>query len=278
MYLPVTTSHVADVAWSGRIAEACRELCQWALVKNDSVWRLGAREVAFPLLAPHWQKRREERRSVVPDWLTRAFAETYDVRSRLATERMVSGRRGRHYDGSVARSLSRLANSLPAWHGMLGVEIRHPFLYLPLVEFSLRLPYQMRTRATRSKPILRAAMKGILPEEVRRRTTKSVFLRFYWAFGRERALLGRLMVAPVLADLGVIEPRRMVAAIDGWLTGVGRDPLLLYTALSLETWLAVRSGRCLVDWVSAAKKEDRHESQGGREGTRQKTLHATYGR
>lgn len=54
-----------------------------------------------------------------------------------------------------------------------GVELRYPFLDSRLVEFVLSIPWARRTRDGERKRLLRAAMRGIVPEPVRRRQGKS---------------------------------------------------------------------------------------------------------
>jgi asparagine synthase (glutamine-hydrolysing) len=54
-------------------------------------------------------------------------------------------------------------------------ECRWPFLSRPLIEFLLAVPQEQRWHRHESKFLLRRAMRGILPEKVRRRTDKASF-------------------------------------------------------------------------------------------------------
>jgi asparagine synthase (glutamine-hydrolysing) len=123
--------------------------------------------------------------------------------------------------------------------------MRHPLMDQRLVRFVLGLPASMRTDTYRTKPLLRAAMRGILPESVRLRTTKGSILTAHLcgSFARERRRLAQLLTSPVLGDVGVIEPRELLDAVDRAATGRRQDVGLIYAALALETWLSVRSGR-----------------------------------
>jgi len=105
-------------------------------------------------------------------------------------------------------------------------------------------------------------MSGILPGKVRRRRTKgSLEPRICWALRRERALLGQLMGASILADLGSIEPKKVLEAIDDLAKGLGPSSLFVYTALSLETWLSARSGRCMITDALTGRVEERYARQ-----------------
>jgi asparagine synthase (glutamine-hydrolysing) len=98
-----------------------------------------------------------------------------------------------------------------------GIERRHPFLYdLSLTEAALRLPPQTRFDPVCDRPLLRDALTGLIPEEVRARSTKSHFTE--------------LMHAGIRADeSGLIEPLRLPDA-----------PVRAYVApAALERTLAV---------------------------------------
>jgi asparagine synthase (glutamine-hydrolysing) len=56
-----------------------------------------------------------------------------------------------------------------------GVAERHPLLSVDLVEFALRLPPEQQFDSERNRPALRAAMAGLLPDEVRLRKEKVTF-------------------------------------------------------------------------------------------------------
>jgi asparagine synthase (glutamine-hydrolysing) len=144
-----------------------------------------------------------------------------------------------------------------SWLDLPGISLRHPFLDVPLMEFCLRLPFALRTNALRAKPLLRMAMKGTVPDVVLNRATKGGLLdpRLCWAFRHERHALTRLLSASMLADLGCIEPARLAEALDDSGSGLDASPSHLYAALALETWLQVKSGRCIVDSRCHEEKE-----------------------
>jgi len=56
-----------------------------------------------------------------------------------------------------------------------GIEYRHPFFDLELVEFALSLPPEMKYKEGTIEWILRKAMKGILPDKINNRTDKAEF-------------------------------------------------------------------------------------------------------
>ncbi len=58
---------------------------------------------------------------------------------------------------------------------LCGLEARHPLVDVDVVEYVLRLPPELAYDTRWSRPILRAATEGVLPDEVRLRPAKSVF-------------------------------------------------------------------------------------------------------
>jgi asparagine synthase (glutamine-hydrolysing) len=125
-----------------------------------------------------------------------------------------------------------------------GIAMRYPFLHRPLVEHSLRLPPAMRVRAGTGKYVLREAMRGILPEEVRTRRGKGgIDARLLWAMSREADRLRELLRDPEIARRGWVRPDALRAAVEAARQGEVRSLPFLLCSLSLETWLAVRAGR-----------------------------------
>jgi asparagine synthase (glutamine-hydrolysing) len=123
-----------------------------------------------------------------------------------------------------------------------GVADAHPFLDdLDLVDFVLRLPPHVTLDAQLDRPLLREAMNGVLPDEIRLRPHKATFDEFIEACldGPDRVLLQELVASPhsevrayvrgdVVRDLffGASGERRPV----GWAGTIWR-------LASIELWL-----------------------------------------
>jgi asparagine synthase (glutamine-hydrolysing) len=243
--------YISDMAGRGRIGAAVRETARWAVQTRQSFWSMLHRHVVSPLV--HGGRSSAESHEALPTWLHTRFASQHHLTERLPHARMRGDRMGTWF----ARRVQRDVQSVPAWterwpYGP-DVEVRYPFLYRPLVEAGLRLPVSMRIRPEGFKWILREAMRGILPEEVRRRRSKgTIDVRIAWSLERERHRLDALLRDPILAQLGCIEPARLRAAVDSARHGTERSLVFLMNALSLETWLAVRAGRWTASTHTAA--------------------------
>jgi asparagine synthase (glutamine-hydrolysing) len=140
-----------------------------------------------------------------------------------------------------------------------GVETRHPLLDLDLVELGLRLAPRASFDPRRNRPMLRAAMAGLLPENVRRRPQKALFdsLLIDCLDGRDGAIVRRLLTDPrselrAYVDLGELE--RALFASDRlkreqpfrWIWQVWR-------LVNAECWLRTQAGQTIELQASAPR-------------------------
>jgi asparagine synthase (glutamine-hydrolysing) len=244
-YLFGNLHYVTDMARAGRIGAALRELATWSVAGRGSFWSM-AREHLGPLV-PGLGAPRTGSLDDVPAYVDPAFAARYGVRERID----VTPGRGvaQWFSKRTSRDLLTIPSWIDRWPFGEDVEVRYPFLHRPLVEASLRLPVRMRVRPEGRKWVLREAMRGLLPEEVRTRSTKgTIDARILWSLQRERVRIDELLRDPILAQLGAVRPEALRDAVDSARRGLKVNLAFLMSALSLETWLAVRAGR----WAPAA--------------------------
>ncbi len=248
VYLPQTATHCADLVWGFRYAEAIREIHAASVALRESVWSTAWRQGIQPLIARRARARREIRKLSVPSWFKSSCLRGCDASRLLERNWLYAGSRGHYYKGEVARLLRVAVSGIGSWMQSDRLTIAHPLLHRPLVELCLSMPYRLRTDPYWPKPVLRAAMKGVLPEQVRRRGTKAILSpRMYWAFRNERSTLERLLREPVLADIGVIEPSALRNELLTLTAERSSNAVYLFAALSLETWLSRRAGRRVIE-------------------------------
>jgi asparagine synthase (glutamine-hydrolysing) len=246
VYFPVTPVYLADWLSGGHVRKSVTGACQWSLATSESIWKTTTNQLVAPFLPRPIRRAFREKARSAPDWLTPAFVKRTDFTERLRSPDQLFSRPGKRYLDFLTHSFKQVSGSLPQWHPLPGVETRHPWLSQTVVEFVLRLPLELRTHPYSSKRALRISMKGVLPETVSRRTTKGTLQpRVCWAFAKERGRLAALLKDSILASIGCIDPGRVSATLNDWSTSVGRHPVHLHSMLALETWLSVRSGRCV---------------------------------
>ncbi|HUF51661.1 MAG TPA: asparagine synthase-related protein [Longimicrobiales bacterium] len=231
-YLYGSLDYITDLAATGHVGAAVREATTWAVATRQSFWKVGRRYLVDPFVHSGPARARS------PRWLTPTAA------AQLIPPARQRPRRGLRFAYRIAEDLQ----SLPAWFQRWPfgdeVEMRYPFLYRPLVEWSLRLPATQRVRPHARKWILREATRDVLPESVRTRATKGgIDARILWSLQRERTRIDALLRDPMLAQLGCIDPAVLRTAVEQARCGIPVNNVLLFSALALETWLAVRNGQ-----------------------------------
>jgi asparagine synthase (glutamine-hydrolysing) len=118
-----------------------------------------------------------------------------------------------------------------------GVEVRMPFMDYRLVNFTFSLPAESKVDGGFTKRVLRDAMRGLLPEEVRTRKTKLGFNSplLQWLRGPlagwTDAVLGARSPAGDLVDLRALQAHRAGPVHDG--TQSWEQALRFWSALNL---------------------------------------------
>ncbi|MFL5496053.1 MAG: asparagine synthase-related protein [Gemmatimonadales bacterium] len=237
----------ADWIVKGRAWAAIRELARRAAIGRVSFWELAFKNAAMPLLPSALLHRMLQHECPIQPWITRATLRRHGVVQRAPIAAEYAGALGRKYHHAIAVRVRKLGNM---WNrdGLAdGLDVRHPFLYRPLIEFALRLPPELRARPHAHRWIVREAMRGILPEAIRTRVgkpeTSDILAR---CLSTRRPALAQLLHAPILADLGIVDGHELRIAFDGALQRNGREQYAhpeLVSALAVEAWLQMRSGR-----------------------------------
>jgi asparagine synthase (glutamine-hydrolysing) len=230
--------YLADRLARGHITEVLGELAHRAALGRRSFWSLAHRNVVQPFLGVSATE-------PIASWMRRDTIGRAGCRRR--PDPHAGGRIGRKYAHWLVSGIveAQYADETRALAEV--VSVRHPFLYRPLVEFALRLPPELCTRPLATKWIFRQAMQGILPDVVRTRIGKGgggdSLARM---FIHQRAFLEQLARDPILADLGLIDARRFMSAVEECTNPHAHMGSLqgdVFKTLAIEAWLQVRSGR-----------------------------------
>lgn len=124
-----------------------------------------------------------------------------------------------------------------------GLEPRHPFWDRRLIEFLLTVPPHVKYRFGFSKRVLRRAMKGILPENVRNRRYKTNFSSLMDVKTTQSMEVenSELLKSPMLAEMGFVDPEKLNRAWSEYkLTAndvENERRSALWATLTLERWL-----------------------------------------
>jgi asparagine synthase (glutamine-hydrolysing) len=163
---------------SGRLWPAARELA-WLAVRGRALRDPGVRRLGARLL------RRNRGAVQAPGWVTDRAAQLLDTDAELP-QIPEEWRRPEHA-AVVCSGLAADSVVGEIFHASRhGLELRHPYRDRRLVEFALAIPADQLWRRGRLKHVLREAMEGLLPDEVRLRTRPTSLARLY-----QRGLLER---------------------------------------------------------------------------------------
>jgi asparagine synthase (glutamine-hydrolysing) len=187
----------------------------------------------------------------VPAWIDAGFARQHQLRDRARTT--PAPRAGESFAAVESRYYltSPYFPRVYACVGGLareeGVEIRSPLMDPRVIAFAAERPREERASKRETKRVLRAAMRGILPDDVlaprrmRTGTTGRLFARAFRAVGSD--LVTEATHDSRLAELGIIDPAALRRGWREWEAGQdGNVGVALFLTLQAEFWARARDG------------------------------------
>jgi asparagine synthase (glutamine-hydrolysing) len=187
----------------------------------------------------------------LPPWMDGKFARDHelDSRDRVHGPRLPRGSRA---DQEMAWYLSnqyfaRVFGCVSTFAREEGVEIRSPLYDRRVIEFALTRPRWERSSGRETKSLLRAAMRGLLPDNVlRARATRTGVTGGYFTRSmREHlpAIVDEFFDNSVLAQFGVIDALHFRRSVNEYARGVESNfAASLYFTLQTELWLRSHLG------------------------------------
>ncbi|BCC39743.1 asparagine synthetase [Bacillus cereus] len=120
----------------------------------------------------------------------------------------------------------------------LGIEERHPFLDVRLVEFLFSIPLEQKIKNAETKVLLRKSMKNLLPSTILNQSGKaSTNMLLFQGLRNEWKQLQPKLKSPILADLGLIDGSKFLDKITRYRHGELTRGMEYLSALQLELWL-----------------------------------------
>jgi asparagine synthase (glutamine-hydrolysing) len=254
--------HIAELLRSGRLWSAWSEASRWARARNCNVWKqLQPYGVANLLPAfmrmgmGNWMRGgyaawgRNSQWTIAP-WIRPDFARRMDLRGRA----LANFRRTYHACRPVEMSLALYSTRvwqegfsrlhLAAPHGMM---MTHPFFDRRAFSLGLGIRSRVRPEPGRQKPILAAAMRGILPDCILNRPLKGHFNESYYiGLSRNLPYLEALVEQAPVDDLGFLDKSSLIDCVQRAALGNSGDAgamLQFEGTLSLLLWLTQQRGR-----------------------------------
>src|SRR5207237_7885021 len=117
------------------------------------------------------------------------------------------------------------------------LELRAPYLDTAVVEFAMRLPWRTKVSLTRTKVLLKKALRGVVPDEILRRPKKGFGIPVAaWIRGPLRPLFEEMLSESALSDAGVFDAQAVRALLRTHLEGRADLRKPLWTLLMFQLW------------------------------------------
>jgi asparagine synthase (glutamine-hydrolysing) len=244
--------HLADLVRQGDWNEAIREARQWANVKNQSLWSVLYPFAIEPLIPPLLREgfptlmRRGYGRwsklglFAIPPWVLPDFARKYEMWGKaLATLRQLH-----RYPIEQSFNLLGLRTAIGNWASWylaapVGIRICQPFLDPRAIAYCLSLPRECREIPGVPKPLLQAAMRGILPEPIRTRRLKRSFNEVYWrGLAQNLPHLEDMVRQSRIDELEIFDKSQLIQVMRQHAIGVGdvRSGSRIGSSLAAIAW------------------------------------------
>ncbi len=229
--------HLADLLRTLQLRKLAGELTAWQKSMQVPLLNLLIHCCLKPLLNPTLRVYMPSRSNFVPSWITPSFAKRYEL-----VKRRNLGFMPVKFASPADQWQYELIKRIPAFltRGYLekACDIRFPFLYQPLIEFSMTSPWERKIRPGIDKYLLRRAMLGILPEKIRRRAGKrgpghSVYL----SLAKHWTEIESLLKSPYLSELGIVNQKEFYRVTELARHGHAIHLVMVMWTLSLELWL-----------------------------------------
>jgi len=180
------TPLIADRLVQGRVTSAValarRHPGIWERPPLHRVLR-GVLEIGLDTYSPHLvddlMRQARGPAAYAPAWLHASEARLlFEARAQTSWKRQAGPRWWASLADALTRNHARLGlfDEMRTSVSRHGLDYRHPLLDFELVDLALRLPPELSFEPAFNRPLLRRAMRGSLPEEVRTRPTKTNFV------------------------------------------------------------------------------------------------------
>ncbi len=208
----------------------------------DLLWRDGL----LPLLPPRLQLFCGVKAHLkLPRWYAKEFVAKMNMR-----ERYLACRKELAFDLPSARdqaagfeaAMQMVAKS--SYRSRGAIEVSHPILHRPLVEFLQAIPFEQRVRPGETRSLMRRALKDLLPEKIlKRRTKKGPQEALFRAITRQWPRLRLVFDDPLVCARGYIDAAELRTALERVRHGCEINAYPILQTICLEFWLRALENR-----------------------------------
>jgi asparagine synthase (glutamine-hydrolysing) len=250
-----TVSHgfesLTALARSGKVGTLARELRalsrRYRVGAGSLLWQFGIAPLMPAVLyrLARWRRRRSSQ-----GWMTDAairpdFARRVGIVERVETsearQRPARSARAAHLRAMTSPLIPYALELADRAAAAFGVEPRYPFFDRRLMELCLSFPADQKLRGGWTRLVMRRAMKGLLPEDVRWRSSKANLAPNFTRqlLERNRSVLGEVLGEQSGLIEDYVDVPTVRRAYDRYVANPEseRDALTVYRAVVLALWL-----------------------------------------
>ncbi|WP_410596896.1 lasso peptide isopeptide bond-forming cyclase [Amycolatopsis sp. lyj-23] len=263
--LKAPAAYLADLARHGELVRLWSDCVAWARLRGRTPLALVGRALTLsrttrrralgdlakdvaaghPIGADSWEADRIAHwRRPSAQWLTPSArrslaAHIRDTADHLAEDDELDP--GDAVTRELVRQQTLTLRTVRAVGAEFGVDMHAPFMDTEVVRACLSLPARRRADPRTPKPLLRAALAGLVPTAVLARTTKGDYTRdMYLGVRRAAPALRRMLTESVAADLGILEPGPVRGVLEEAIQGLPAPWGALHHVFAVEAWLRER--------------------------------------
>src|SRR5882724_6770925 len=235
---PSPAPELGDLLVQRRLIHLHRSLKIWSTTSKKPYLALLWRDGVVPLLPTKLQVLVKPSHKL-PSWIDDQFIERMNLHARNVGTPDVfgfdlpSGRDQAAGFLSVMRTISKAS-----YRARGGIEVSHPYLHRPLVEFLQAIPVEQRVRPGETRSLMRRALSNLLPGKIlKRQGKKGPEEALFRAVAREWPRLQPIFKNARVCAAGYIDAEALHAALDRARHGCETHSFALIQTISLEFWL-----------------------------------------
>jgi asparagine synthase (glutamine-hydrolysing) len=242
--------HLADHLRALRFGDLGRELLRWQRGTHRPLLNLLLTFALRPLFRPRDYMRSSEDERTLDPWVSRDFARRMNLQRRMRqarTERRFHSFAQQLQYERLRRSEQMVYRGYHEW----ACEIRHPFLYRPLVELVMTIPWEQKADPEMGKLLLRRALAGRLPDVVRtRRGGAGPGPAAYKAYAARWEAIEPVVRSSLLVSAGFLDGAELFREAELVRFGSSQRFGAFTSCLAFEFWLRAVTGAAAPDAAS----------------------------
>jgi asparagine synthase (glutamine-hydrolysing) len=235
---PSPAPELGDLLVQRRLLHLHRSLKIWGKTSKKPYLALLWRDGVVPLLPAKLRVLLKPQFKISP-WIDEKFIARMNLHERHLGIRDVFGFNLPSRRDQAVGFLSAMRMVSKASYRARGrIEVSHPYLHRPLVEFLQAIPFEQRVRPGETRSLMRRALRDLLPEKIlKRQGKKGPEEALFRAVGRRWPTLQPLFKNAWVCANGYMDAEALPAALERARHGCGTHSFGVIQTISLEFWL-----------------------------------------